>query len=402
MGRHAMGLSAGIRPADLVTLGALAEHVPMTEVRSAIQEHGVGGQRRRSLPAELTALFVVAMCLYREVSYVEVLRCLLEGMRWLGFDVSGAVATKGAITQARERLGWKCVHGLYRRLAKPIAVSGTKGAWYRGWRTVVIDGSTLDVADTEENVEAFGYPAASRGSSAFPKIRMAVLCETGTHVVFACAMGAFAQGEVSLSAELLPHLKPGMLLLADRGFMGFDLWRRAAAAKADLLWRARENHRLEPETRLPDGSFLSRIYASPNDLRTGTGGIQVRVIEYTIEGSSELYRLLTTILDPELAPAGELAALYHERWEVESVFDEIKTHLEGAGVVLRSKKPDLVQQEFWGLMVAHLALRGLMHEAAVNQGWDPDQISFVHTLRIVKRTMPSRLAISPPMPADLA
>jgi hypothetical protein len=390
-----MTLPGGVRASDLVSLGALAEHVPMRDVRAAIAECGVGGSRRRLLPPELTALYVIAMCLYRNVSYVEVLRCLFEGLRWLGFDVSDAVATKGAITQARGRLGWEVLCSLFGRIARPMAGPATKGAWYRTWRTVAMDGATMDVADTPANAGEFGYPAASRGTSAFPQIRCVVLSETGTHAAFACAMGPYKQSEASLAKEVLPRLEAGMLLLADRGFFGYEMWTRAQATKADLLWRVKNNMRLPLEKRLSDGSFLSRIYPSPSDLRTGVGGTLVRVVEYKVEGSDAPFRLVTTILDPDAAPAQELAALYQERWEAELIFDEIKTHLKGSKIVLRSKTPALVKQEFWGLMVAHRALRSLMHQAAVEQEWDPDDLSFVHTVRVVKRTMPRSADFSP-------
>jgi hypothetical protein len=287
------------------------------------------------------------------------------------------------------------MRSLFSRLAEPLAQAKTKGAWYRTWRTVAIDGFTLDVPDTQANAEAFGYPGASRGSSAYPQIRCAALCETGTHAVFACQMGPYAVSEVTLVKDVLPALGPGMLLLADRGFFGFDLWMAASQTGADLLFRTKNNQRLEVKERLPDGSFVSLIYPSPDDLRAGVGGVTVRVVEYTVTGSSELIRLVTSILDWAKAPALELAALYHERWEVETIFDEIKTHLKGSKITLRSKTPNLVRQEFWALMIAHWSLRELIHQAALRQNLDPDQISFVHAVRIVKRTLPKRQVLSP-------
>jgi hypothetical protein len=180
------------------------------------------------------------------------------------------------------------------------------------------------------------------------------LVETGTHVPFAADVGPYSTGEVTLAKKLLPHLEPGMLLLADRGFFGYELFTQAAATKADLLFRVRANQQLDPHRLLADGSSLCRIYAHPNERRKGEGGVEVRAIEYTIEGQDETYRLVTTILDPDQAPADELARLYHERWEIEGAFDEIKTHLKGSHLPLRSKTPDLVIQEFWGLMLCHL------------------------------------------------
>jgi IS4 transposase len=165
-----------------------------------------------------------------------------------------------------------------------------------------------------------------------------------------------------------------------------------------LLWRVKKNVRLIPEGRLADGSYLARVYPSEKDRRNGRNAVVVRVIEYTLRGVPEaegLYRLVTTILDSEKASAKELAALYHERWEIENALDELKTHLRGSKIVLRSKTPELVRQEFYGLMMAHYAIRGLMHEAAIKADVDPDQLSFVHSVRVIRRKLPFFVAIPP-------
>jgi len=189
-----------------------------------------------------------------------------------------------------------------------------------------------------------------------------------------------------------------MLCLADRNFFGFALWNRGRASGADLLWRVKKNLRLRVEQRLPDGSYLSRIYASERDWRRQTNGVVVRVIDYRLEGIADaepIYRLVTTILDPTQGPAEELAVLYHERWEIETTLSELKTHLRGAKIVLRSKTPDLVRQEFYGLLLAHFAVRGLMHAAALQAGEDPDQLSFVHAVRVIRRKLPVYSATPP-------
>ena len=245
---------------------------------------------------------------------------------------------------------------------------GPRGPGIGEWRLISLDGSTLDTADTEENEKAFGRPGASRGSSAFPKIRFVALLENGTHVLWAARMSKYATDEITLAQDVVPALRKGMLCLADRFFPSYKLWQTAAQTGADLLWRTRQNARLDVDQRLPDGSYLSRIYASTSDRRNQRKGIVVRVIDYRlkdVKGAEPIYRLITTILDPTQAPAKELAALYHERWEIETALDELKTHLRGAQIVLRSKTPELVEQEFWGLLMAHYAIRGLMHEAAL-------------------------------------
>jgi len=399
MARTVACLPAGSRVTDYISLGVIAKFFPLVKVREVLAETKRASVRERDLPAHVVVYYVIALALYMRSSTREVLRCLLEGVQWmLDPSVRVKVAGKSGISQARSRLGAAPLRRLYADLVGPIAGKRTKGAWYRDWRLVSLDGSSLDVADTQENETAFGRPGASRGKSAFPKLRFVALLENGTHVLWAARMGPFATDELTLARDVVPALREGMLCLADRFFPGYELWRKAAKTKADLLWRVRRNARLDVDRRLPDGSYLSRIYASTSDRRNRRKGIVVRVVDYrlhNVPGSEPLYRLITTILDPKLAPAGELAALYHERWEIETSLDELKTHLRGAQIVLRSKTPELVEQEFWGLLMAHYAIRGLMHEAALKADVDPDRLSFVHSVRVVQRRL-ARFAAIPP------
>jgi GNAT superfamily N-acetyltransferase len=393
-------LETGIRLNDLVSLGALTAYVPLTNVRDALAVTGRESERRRDLPAQVMMYYVIALALYRAEGSREVLRMLLEGLKdLLGFAVPLRPAGKSGISQARSRLGEKPLEALYRDVVRPIATEQTQGAFYRGRLIVAVDGSTFEVPDTEENRAAFGLPYSEKGESAYPRLRVVGLVETGTHVLFGAAQGPYGTGEVTLAKEVLKHLRPGMLCLADRYFYGFELWKQASETGADLLWRVRCNIRLPCEKRLPDGSYLSRIYVKRDRQGRGLGeGIAVRVVEYTVEGRKgkpELYRLITTILDHEAAPAEELARLYLERWEFETTLDEFKTHLRGASTVFRSMKPELVRQEVWGVLLAHFALRGLMHEAALRGKHDPDRISFIHTVRVVRRALP-RFAAFPP------
>jgi hypothetical protein len=399
MSRTVASLPAGSRITDYISLGVVAKTFPLEKIRSSLAATGKESVRQRDLPAHVVVYYVIALALYMQSSYREVLRCLLEGIQWLVEPAAGiSVAGNSGISQARTRLGWEPVRQLHDEVVRPVAVAATKGAWYRAWRLISVDGSTLDVADEKGNNEAFGRPGASRGESAYPKIRFVSLVENGTHVLFGSRMADYATSEIALAKTVLPSLGKGMLCLADRGFFGFEMWKQAAATGADLLWRVRKNIHLPCEKRLPDGSYLSRIYPSQQDQRRGRNGIVVRVIEYRlegVEGAEPLYRLATTILDHELAPATELAALYHERWEIETAFDELKTHLRGAHIVLRSKTPDLVRQEFYGLLMAHFAVRGLMHEAALRADKDPDRLSFLHAVRVVRRKMAAFGAIPP-------
>lgn len=399
MARTVASLPAGIRITDFISLGVIAKFFPLERVRAVLAETRRASIRNRDLPAHVVVYYVIALALYMRCSTREVLRCLLEGVQWLlDPSVRVKVAGKSAISQARSRLGAEPLRRLYSDLVRPIADKRTRGAWYRNWRLVSLDGSTLDVADTQENERAYGRPGASRGASAFPKIRFVSLLENGTHVLWAARMGAFATDELTLARDVVAALGKGMLCLADRFFPSYDLWRRAAQTGAELLWRVRRNACLDVERRLADGSYLSRIYASTSDRRHRCNGIVVRVIDYRLDkvpGSEPLYRLITTILDPRQAPAKELAALYHERWEIETALDELKTHLRGAQIVLRSKRPELVEQEFWGLLMAHFAIRGLMHEAALKADEDPDRLSFLHAVRVVQRRLARYAAIPP-------
>jgi Insertion element 4 transposase N-terminal/Transposase DDE domain len=399
MARTAASLGGASRITDYISLGVITNTFPEKAIRSALTRSGRDSIRERDLPAHVVMYYVIAQALFMQVSQREVLRCLLEGVRWLfGPKISVKVTGKSGISQARTRLGWEPVRQLHDEVVEPIAVKKTRGAWYKRWRLVSLDGSTLDVADTKENEEAFGRPGASRGSSAYPQIRFVSLVENGTHVLFGTEMGDYSTGEITLTKSALKRLNPGMLCLADRGFLGYELWKQAQATGADMLWRGKKHLRLQREKELPDGSYRSRIYPSERDWRKKTNGIQVRVIEYTLDGVPDAeprYRLVTTILDHNAASAEELAALYHERWEIETALDELKTHLRGAQIVLRSKTPDLVKQEFYGFMMAHFAIRGLMHEAALKADEDPDRLSFLHAVRVIRRKLPAFAAIPP-------
>src|SRR3954468_6853345 len=308
---------------------------------------------------------------------------------------STALAGKSAITKARIRLGIAPLRELFERVARPLAEPGLPGAWYRGRR--LVSGTTILVPDEPELEQRFGRPSSSRGPGAFPQARLLALIESGTHAIFAAAIGRYDTSEVALAPPLLERLRPGMLCLADRGFVGFELWQAARAPGADLLWRVRSNQKFPCHRRLPDGSSLSRLRPSFGPHRRQRA-VVVRVIEYRLDGvpdAEPLYRLITSRLDPESAPAAELAALYHERWEEEGAFAELKVTLPGRQLMLRSRRADLAEQELYALLLVHLALRGLMVQASRQGGCDPDTLSFIHTVRVVRRHLPFHAAFSP-------
>src|SRR3982750_2319763 len=236
-------LPAGIRVSDHISLGVIARAIPPARVHRVLSETGRASERERDLPAQVMVYYAIALALYMGSSTREVLRCLLEGLRWLWGAEAVRVAGKSGISQARSRLGEAPLRRLYEEVVRPIATRASKGAWYRDWRLVSLDGSCLDVADTEGNRAAFGMPGASRGASAFPQLRFVALVENGTHVLFGAQLGRYDAGETTLAHAALAALRPGMLCLADRQFFGHALWQSAAGTGADLLWRGECNLR---------------------------------------------------------------------------------------------------------------------------------------------------------------
>jgi hypothetical protein len=341
--------------------------------------------------------FVLAMCLFAGQGYEEVARLLTDGLqgvrRWRR---PWSVPTTAAIWKARKRVGVEPMRELFDRVCRPVAEADTLGAFFGRWRVVALDATTFDVPDTVANEEAFGRPGSGRGEErvGYPQVRMVALVECGTHAVFAAATGSLRVGETTLARAVLNGLAPDSLLLADRGFLSYDLWRAASATGADLLWRVRQNITFPIGRRLRDGSYLSEI--RPPIKRGGTEpAVPVRIVEYTIAGHETVYRLITTILDPDDAPANQLAALYAQRWEFESTLDEIKTHLGGRQFVLRSQYPQGVEQEIYGFLLVHHAIRTLMHQSAHASDQDPDRISFVRSLRVARRQVTDQAAFSP-------
>ena len=370
---------------------------PPDLVDEVIAAAGRTEQRHRTLPARVMAYFSIGMALYSEGSYEDVLSQLTDGLSWAsGWEQSFTPPSKSAIFQARARLGHEPLAALFAKVAKPLASEQTPGAWLAGRRLVAIDGTCLDVADTVENDEFFGRPGVNKGEkSAFPQARLVALAECGTHAIFDAELGPYTRSEPALAQELLGRLQPGMLLLADRGFTSYALWSKAISTGADLLWRAKTNLRPQHLQTLDDDSWLAQIRLSTDKTAEP---ITVRVIDYTVQDgrdNPESYRLFTTITDPDVASATELAAAYVQRWEIELAFDELKTHQRGPRTVLRSKSPDLVRQEIWGHLCCHYAIRSLMADAALHAGHDPDRVSFVAALRITRQTVAHQGAFPP-------
>jgi hypothetical protein len=390
------------RLSDHISIGVLTRVFPPELVDRVVAQAGRVERRSRLLPARVVVYYVLGLALYGSSSYEEVIRMLVDGLSWQsGWRRPWSVPSKGALSQARSRLGSEPLRALFDAVAVPLATTSTPGAFYRELRLVSIDGTCVDVPDTLVNDAEFGRPGSGRGSGqgAFPQVRLLGLGECGTHAMVAVAHGPLSDGEQTLAVGLLKRLGADMLCLADRGFYSYALWIQASASGAELLWRMKSNARLPVEERLADGSYLTSIYTAED--KRHADPVKARVIEYEIQDpgrsttEDQRYRLLCTILDPDRAPAAELAPLYAQRWEFENALDELKVHQRGPRVVLRSKTPDGVIQEIYGHLCVHYAIRWLMHTIASESGHDPDRISFTRTLRVARRTTASHAGFSP-------
>ena len=391
------------RLSDHISIGVLTRVFSPELVDRIVTESGRTEKRHRLLPARVVVYYVLGLALFSDSSYEEVMRMLVEGLSWAGdWATSWNVPTKAALFKARMRLGANPLRELFAETATPLATKRTKGAWFKGRRLMSIDGTCLDIADTEANVATFGRPGSAREDrvAAFPQVRVVGLAECATHAIVDAVVGKYSESEQRLAAPLMDALAPDMLLLADRGFFSFSLWEKALATGADLLWRTKSSHVLDVQRRLSDGSYLSTIYPSTKDRRHDANGLSVRVVEYSLgdgDGDSDdtTYRLLTTMLNPKVASANELAALYKERWEIETALDELKSHQRSPRVVLRSKMPDGVLQEVYAYLCVHYAIRWLMHSVALSADADPDRLSFTRTLRVARRSTASHPGFSP-------
>ncbi len=381
------------RLSDLVSVGLLTRVFPPDLVDEVIAGCGRTELRHRSLPARVMAYFAIGLALHADGSYDEVLALMTEGLAWAGSE-GGAeppvLPSKSAIFQARVRLGAEPLKALFERVARPLATSSTPGAWLAGRRLVSIDGTTFDVADTDVNNAFFGRPGVMKGErAAFPQVRMVALAECSTHAIFDAEIGAYTTSETAMSKPLLDRLDANMVLLADRGFGGFEAWQQATAGGADLIWRAKNNVKPRRIETLDDGSWLAEM--RQNNSKLDTEHVVVRVVEYTIDDGrgAEMgpFRLFTTLLDPTEVTAVELADSYRQRWEIETAFGELKTYQRGSKVVLRSKSPALVNQELWGHLCCHFAIRTLMFEAADAAKLDPDRVSFTAARNITRRSL---------------
>jgi hypothetical protein len=373
---------AGVGLADQAAIGVLTRTFPVELVDRVLDQYWRREQRTRALPARLVFYFILVLCLFPHESYRSAMKIL---MSTFGRGTQGyRVPTTGSIGNARRRLGAEPMETAVRAVLRPKAEKHTIGAWYQQWRLTAVDGTTFTVPDTDDNEHEFGRPGSGRGEgkTAYPQIQAACLVELGTHAVFDARLDRYAAAESMLIEEMFPSFEPGMLVLADRHIYSFDRWVKAAVTGADLLWRVTSNLVLRPVEHLPDGSYIAEVIAPQKSRQHGS--IRLRVIEYRLPGSDELYRLVTTIMDPVQAPAKDLAILYHERWDIEGFLKQIKSVQLNDDKIFRSKSPDGVRQEFWAHLAVHYATACVQVDAAAQAKIDPDRISHKNTVRIIR------------------
>lgn len=404
-------LADGDRLTEAIGIGVLTRLIDRDLVDEAIRDADRREKRSRLLPARVVVYYTLALCLFFGDSYEEVMRKLTHGLMSLGsWRKDWVVPTTGAISKARMRVGAQPLQLLFERLARPMALRGTPGAWLRSRRIMAVDGVVFNLPDTDDNEEGFGRCGGDNPSPC-PQARVAALVECGTHAVVAARIDPWRTSERVQIHALLGAFEPDMLIIADAGVYSYELWKAAYGTSADLLWRVSVSLDLPVRRMLPDGSYLSLVGDPAKkrrnrentrkgySTRVDVDVVEVRVVEYEIpnrEGRTEFIRVITTILDPVEASAAELAAVYHQRWEEESVFGEIETDLRGgADVVLRSKHAETVRQEIWALLLTHYAIRHLMCEGAEQGDIDVDRLSFIRSFRAVRRQVSDQAAFSP-------
>lgn len=400
MARTKAVLSDGARLTDFLSASLMARVVPAEIVNEVLDAHGRNSQRIRAFPAVAGVYYVMALSLYPEAAYEAVFSAVSQGLAWDAGAAQPAAVGKASISALRLRIGAQPLADLVMRCCNPLAdAAAHPGAFYRGLRLVGIDGSTFELADEIDNDQAFGRPGGRQGPAGYPQARCVILAECATHAILGANLGPYRCGEWELCVPLLGSLKQGMLCMADRGFNGFEHWEQAAATGAHLLWRCASTRILPVEHLLDDGSYLSTIRPSgTGSARAQAKAMTVRVIDYKLPKLPDAephYRLITTLLDAQAAPAMELAELYHRRWEMEAIYDELKTHLRQSRRVLRSKTAELVRQEFYGWVLMHYAVRWLLHQGAARHRIPHEDLSFVGHLQLFRREQPHSGAFPP-------
>lgn len=374
---------------------AIESAIPTAVIDQVVAKNASRGQRQRKLPAHLVVCLVIAMSLWSKAGMRDVLKNLVDGLsvQWTRLSQYWKVPNSASITEARQRLGSQVMRQLFEQVVHPMATPETPDAFLGGLRLMAVDGTLLDVPDSTTNARVFGYPGSRYGNrAAFPKVRLVMLIEAGTHLITDALLCPYRMGERVRALKLLRSIQPRMLLMWDRGLHSFRMVAATVKQGGHYLGRVPANVKFEVEQVFSDGSYLSWIYPDRKSKKKGGTPLQVRVIEYTIatcEQSEQVqtYRLITSLLDLEQFPALLLAQEYHQRWEVENTIDEVKTHLLGRKVPIRSLNPREVVQEIYGLLLGHWAVRTLMVQAAQHKGISPLRLSFTGTLQVLRRAV---------------
>jgi hypothetical protein len=348
-------------------LGELTQHVSFEMVDAALTETKTVQSRLRELPSRVVVYLVLAACLFPEVGYSGVWRKLTAGLT--GIPV--ASPTAGALSKARRRVGIAPLRWLFDLLRGPAATRGGRGSWWRGLLVCAIDGTILTVPDNPKILARFTKQAGNHGGTGYPQVRLLALVACGTRTLLDAVFGPTTTGETTYTPQLLRSLRTGMILLADRNFAAQDLLADIAATGAHVLVRLKNGRKIPVLARYRDGSYLSTL-----------GALRVRIVECEITITTTagrhtgLYRLATTLTDHHRYPAAELIRLYHERWEIETAYLELKSSILG-GRVLRARTPEGVTQEIYALLVTYQLLRTAMTDATnTHLDLDPDRASF--------------------------
>jgi len=376
-----------------VLLSCLETVISKDKIAEAISKTKAREKRNRSLPTHVVIVLIIAMSFWATDSIVDVFKNIMTGLNanFISQQIRLKIPSSSSISEARQRVGPRVMTRLFESIVRPLATIETPGAFLGGLRLMAIDGTVFDIPETEKNAKVFGYPGTRKGTkAAFPKARMVLLVECGTHLIIDALASPYRIGERVRAIKLLRKVGPGMLLMWDRGLHSFKMVDAALKQKCHILGRLPANVKFEVIKILADGSYLSKIYPDRKSKKNGCQPLQVRIIEYKIEenGVEKVYRLITDLLDIEQFPALLLAKEYHSRWEVENTLDELKTHLNGRKTLIRSKNPREVIQEIYGWLLAHYCLRVMMFRAAETANIAPLQLGFTGTLKVIRRAIP--------------
>ena len=379
---------------DEVRLQALEAAIPYETLQAVVQDHQLQRQRKRKLSAEMGLFLGICMHIFSSLSLTQVLFKMVQGLRYVWPDPDLRPASKGAISQLRYQQGARPMVDLFHRVCKPMATAQTQGAFLGPWRLMGIDGTTECLADTSANLHAFGRHASGyHGDAAFPQGQVVFLVEIGTHAIVDAGIWPVHTTERLGAKRMLRSVTAEMLVLWDAGMHSFAMIQATLARQAHFLGAAPTRIRVQRVRRLPDGSWLVKLFEPAKKRKSTSPPLLLRLIDYSLSdpalpGYQKKRCLFTSLLDQQAYPAQLLANRYHERWEVEMVIDEADTHQRKPSQVFRSKHPVGMLQEFYGLLIAHYAIRKIMLDSAHWAEVDSDQISFTNALRIIQNAIP--------------